>query len=102
MKKKTVYIILQVLVLLLFAGAIAFRVTHRISPYYNDAWIKGRTYEEIVARYGQTMKEKRISGTEHHAAYKRINRADDRYMYYCIEFDENDRAVKVYMNGEPW
>ena len=45
MKKKTVYIILQVLVLLLFAGAIAFRVTHRISPYYNDAWIKGRTYE---------------------------------------------------------
>ena len=32
MKKKTVYIILQVLVLLLFAGAIAFRVTHRISP----------------------------------------------------------------------
>lgn len=97
-KKKVICIVLFVLLL---SSCVASFLSHSTYYKYNDWWIIGRSYDEIVKRYGEFDYD---NGRE--KGYY-IGKDDGPIMpshqdiYYWVWFDENGIATKVCIANAP-
>jgi hypothetical protein len=108
--KKKFIIILSLSVVMVIV--VAVYILNFSSFYYNPNWIIGRTYEEIVNRYGEFDL---ILGDMNHeffgfyGFYKNESLLDsiERFIfgtdsrYYCIDFDSEGIAYSANKSGYP-
>jgi hypothetical protein len=74
--------------------------TSRVYWKYDDKWIMGRTKEEVMERYGEF-------DLIYHEEYSYFLYKDNGFfgsgldIYYCIIFDDNEIAIKIYVARQP-
>lgn len=97
-KKKAICIVLS---LLLLSSCIVFFLSHKTYYKYNDWWIIGRSYDEVVKRYGEFDCE---YGSEKGYYIKKDNSIimpSHQDYYYWMIFDENGIITEVYIAAKP-
>ena len=97
-RKKVIHI---VIFLLLLSSCVVFFVSHRTYLKYNDWCIIGRSYDEIVERYGEFDRDYIGMRGYYIGKDKSPVMNSHQDMYYWIEFDENDIATEVFVNTLP-
>ena len=97
-RKKVIHI---VIVLLLLSSCVVFFLSHERCLKYNDWWIIGRSYDEIVERYGEFDYDYGVNTGYYLGKDKMPIMNSHQDMYYWIRFDENDIATKVFVSGAP-
>jgi hypothetical protein len=100
--KKRKKIIVLISVIAIIVAILIFHSYHPTHWKYNDIWIIGKTSDEITDRYGEFDRQ----WLDNQAYYEIGESLSDyiwrKYMggppskYYCILFDENGYAQKVY------
>lgn len=87
--------------LLLLSVCAAYFVSHKTCPKYNDWWIIGSSYEEIVEKYGEFDYNNGSTKGYYLGKDKSPIMNSGQDMYYWIDFDENGIATKVEVNISP-
>lgn len=92
---------------LLFLAMIALSVFlyffRRIYQKYDDQWIIGKREWEIVERYGEFDYETKPGARKGYyiGQEKNVFETHGKKLYYFILFDNNNRAKKVVIGGQP-
>ena len=99
--KKRKKIIVLISVIAIIVAILIFHSYHPTYWKYNDIWIIGKTSDEITDRYGEfdtwwgNAKAYEIGESLDDYIWRKYM-GGPPYKYYCIRFDENGYAQKVY------
>ncbi len=104
--RKKAVITVATIVSLLACFAVAFKCTHPTHYLYNDAWIIGKTAEQIQQRYGE-YDEVRGDSLKGYCVREqgegRTLKGNLRYSeYYMIYFYADGKAYKVDVEFGEW
>ena len=97
----------KITLFLLFLAMIALSVFlyffRRINWKYDDQWIIGKRECEIVERYGEFDYETNPGARKRYymGQEKNIFETHGKKLYYFILFDNNNKAKKVVIGGQP-
>ena len=94
--KKILKIVVVITTLIAFSCVILFFASHKTCNKYNDWWIKGKTIEEVEARYGKAYQFSQ-GGYGYFIEVDWVNCTD---AYYIMITDDEGKIIKVY-RGSP-
>lgn len=96
-KKKAICIVLA----LLLVSCVMFFLSHKTYYKYNDWWIIGRSYDEVVKRYGEFDCEYGLEKGYYIGKDNSIVMSSHQDYYYWMSFNENGIITEVYIAAKP-